>query len=1048
MAKRLWFHGALLFLLAFNAGAVERLTFLDGKLQRAPEPGAIIIELHAAPLLSPHARSAADLHALLNRLERDITGMEPAAQTIPNARKLKHRYIRAFAGASAHVDEVSVERIRQLHYVKAVHPDRVVRAYLAGSVAQIGAPTVWNDFGARGEGVVVAVIDTGIDYQHAALGGGFGPGFKVIGGRDFVNDDNDPMDDEGHGTHVAGIIAANGGGLTGVAPEASLLAYKALDDSGSGDDSSVLAAIEAAVADRAHIVNMSLGRPAYPDDPVVQAIENASTAGTLFVVAAGNSGRFLDIGTPAMAPSAITVGAVDRNDRMAFFSSRGPVVPTGAMKPEVVAPGVSIVSARAGGGTLTASGTSMATPHVAGVAALLLDAHPQWTISRLRSAIINGARPMTDDIMAAGAGRIDAAEAVLKNVLPFADTISFGVTGAPQQTWTSTRTVTLQNTTNAPLALSIAVDGLRDGIEIVPSATSLNVEGGASASLELTLNMDPSKVAAPEDGSLSFGGFLRVAGDATSLSIPWSFVRANRVRVQWTASNRAEVRLATERMMVVAYGFNVSTFDLFIGAGDASLWVSGYAGGAVHQIIRDHVDFSTTSDFTFSPADAPHPVRFGGTDASGRLLSDRGSRSMRDVLILHPYFEKELLDSVFALSTVDQLYVSTLPATARLIAFQRAFDFNPFVLWSAQYEPVAEIDGEVTLTIPASAWQSLSARGIVPRGLAQPYQSMWAGFWVRSPRGTLSSVARPRDAQPAVTGDTTIEAWITSGSRTDISSGMRVDIGSAGRPELSADFAAVDGGIVAGNDRAPRISTYIIQSRRPTVIGAGPAFPTATIRGGGGRMTASLQWLGPHRENRLFDARRTRATLYDANGTAVFSVEPGAAPVVFGRLPLSTPLPAPGVYTVVASASSSDVAGLASTGTLRATFDSTKDDATAPMFTSFHIDRKAITFSTVDHAPSGYADVSRDRTRVEYRVHGRGAWKPLSAEVVAEDFGPAMPTPFVVPDGVLYRAHLPDTLFGPIDVRIAVEDADGNRTEYVAEPAAELTAPRRRTVAR
>ena len=439
----------------------------------------------------------------------------------PIAPALRHRYTRAFAGASARVSAEAVEQIRRLPYVRRVHPDRYVTAMLAGSVEQVGAPAVWQEFGARGAGAVVAVVDTGIDYNHPPRGGGLGPAFKVRGGRDFVNDDDDPMDDAGHGTHVAGIVAANGGGLTGVAPEASLLAYKVLDATGSDRDSSVLAAVEEVVRQRPDVVNMSLGRPAVPDDPVVAAIENAVASGIVFCVAAGNTGKFLDIGSPGNAPSVVTVGAIDREGRLAAFSSRGPVVPTGAMKPEVVAPGVAIVSAREGGGTRTASGTSMATPHVAGVAALLRDVHPEWSASRIRSALINGARPLEGDVMASGAGSIHAADAVRTILQPSSATLAFGISDQSQQPWTATRTVTLTNRSASPQSFALAVAGLLDGIELIPSATSVSIEAGASAPIGFQLRVDHSKVVSPEEGSLSYGGHLRFTGDGGSISIPF-----------------------------------------------------------------------------------------------------------------------------------------------------------------------------------------------------------------------------------------------------------------------------------------------------------------------------------------------------------------------------------------------------------------------------------------------------------------------------------------------------------------------------------------------
>ena len=175
--------------------------------------------------------------------------------------------------------------------VKAVYPDRQVRACLTESVPFIGAHEIWNGNGpegvaARGEGMVVAIIDTGIDYTHPDLGGGLGPEHKVMGGYDFIEDDEDPMDDHGHGTHVAGIVAANGE-VAGVAPEARLLAYKVLDFTGRGTQSDIIAGIERAADpdgdpftdDAPHVINLSLGGFGDANDPQSQAVNEAGRRG-------------------------------------------------------------------------------------------------------------------------------------------------------------------------------------------------------------------------------------------------------------------------------------------------------------------------------------------------------------------------------------------------------------------------------------------------------------------------------------------------------------------------------------------------------------------------------------------------------------------------------------------------------------------------------------------------------------------------------------------------------------------------------------------------
>ncbi|WP_246002475.1 S8 family peptidase [Allorhizocola rhizosphaerae] len=345
--------------------------------------------------------------------------------------------VRREAGARAGVslssiDSVAVrqpkasgpEFLKSLPRIKGATPlvrlDRKVRVAttqrLDPNLSQVGAPQAWAD-GYTGRGVTVAVVDTGADFGHPDLAG------QVVERADFTVKDGDAVDRHGHGTHVAATIAGTGaasaGRRKGVAPDAKLAVAKVLGDDGSGTDSQVIAGMEWAAA-RAKVVNVSLGGWEESDgtDPLSQAVD-ALTAkhGTLFVVAAGNSGDDWITG-PAAAKEALTVGAVDRDDRLAEFSSRGPVMNTRAAKPELVAPGVDIIAARAQGtamGTVidghytSASGTSMATPHAAGGAAILAQRHPQWTPQQLKSGLVGAVDPLAGDVYEHGSGRLDVA---------------------------------------------------------------------------------------------------------------------------------------------------------------------------------------------------------------------------------------------------------------------------------------------------------------------------------------------------------------------------------------------------------------------------------------------------------------------------------------------------------------------------------------------------------------------------------------------------------------------------------------------------------------
>lgn len=334
------------------------------------------------------------------------------------------------------------------------YPNHEVHTTLDQSVPMIGANQVWtkdpngqpcDPSGGNcvtGRGVRIGIIDTGIDYAHPDLGGCLGPSCKVAGGYDFINNDSDPRDDQGHGTHVA-AIAAGKGVLKGVAPDAILYGFKVLSAQGSGTEAQVLAGIERSLdpnqdgnlGDRMHVVNLSLSCAAclQEDSPMSQAVDAIVKAGVVAVVAAGNAGpREGTIGSPSNAHRAITVAAVNTaNADVAPFSSRGPVN-VGALKPDIAAPGVTICAAKAPAAPWTAvcidsahvklSGTSMATPHVAGVAALMIQAHPAWQPDEIKRTLQSTARYGASfdarNIPAQGYGIVDAYKAVTASIPP------------------------------------------------------------------------------------------------------------------------------------------------------------------------------------------------------------------------------------------------------------------------------------------------------------------------------------------------------------------------------------------------------------------------------------------------------------------------------------------------------------------------------------------------------------------------------------------------------------------------------------------------------
>jgi subtilisin family serine protease len=404
--------------------------------------------------------------------------------------------------------------------VRHIWLDRTMHVQaLDHNLDQIGAPAAWKA-GATGKGVKVAVLDTGVDATHPDLKG------RIAEQKNF-SESPDTVDHYGHGTHVAATIAGTGaaanGERRGVAPDADLLIGKVLDDDGYGEESDIIAGMEWAAAN-APVVSMSLG--GYSDDPandpVTKAVDDLTAKdGALFVVAAGNDGTPDSIETPGIADSALTVGAVDGQDKVAGFSSRGGKV----LKPEIAAPGVGIVAARAAGTTMghpidanytSADGTSMATPHVSGAAADLLQEHPSWDAARLKAALVSTADATSGTVYQVGGGRLDVGAAATATVVGDQATAAFG--SVPHgSTAPVTKQLTWTNTEKTAVTLRLATT-LSDTHGKAATALSLpstvNVPAGGSAGV--TLSLDPKRLTTGG----SYSGAVTAQAAGVSLRTP------------------------------------------------------------------------------------------------------------------------------------------------------------------------------------------------------------------------------------------------------------------------------------------------------------------------------------------------------------------------------------------------------------------------------------------------------------------------------------------------------------------------------------------------
>lgn len=408
-------------------------------------------------------------------------------------------------------------------------------------------PGLRPDVDVTGAGVTVAVIDTGIDTSHPDLEDRVvdrvdlvGDGEAVDGAGGGATDESEysVIDGSGHGTHVASVLAGTGaasdGQYTGVAPEASIVDVRALDEHGSGHAETLVDGIEYAVEEaEVDVIALSLGYRGEGSEAIAEAVRWANDQGIVVVASAGNVGDARSISTPGQTPGAITVGAVDDEGSIAPYSSRGPTI-GGALKPDLVAPGASVPGARAAGiGNAidddgyyrTRSGTSAAAPQVAGTVALLLETDPTLTSDEIRARLTSTARPTEAHAYEQGSGVLQIERALDPDVVADDATVDFGVLDDDER-----RTIVFENHDDRTHEITLESE-LRNvdtdaevGDHLSVNRSDLSLAPGDRAAVELSV-----------DGNATLGahaGALRYEVDGTPRSVAIGFVRGGVVTVE------------------------------------------------------------------------------------------------------------------------------------------------------------------------------------------------------------------------------------------------------------------------------------------------------------------------------------------------------------------------------------------------------------------------------------------------------------------------------------------------------------------------------------
>ena len=1013
-----------------NAAETSVQTFgPNGRLYEATSTAQkrVLIELHARPILDRTAPgSAAAVSSQRRQLGEDLASIDARLQT-KTPSTITREYDTLFSGVAATVDAAAVEEIRRLPNVAAVHEDVIVRAALTTSVPMIGASTVAGTYGVTGAGIRVAVLDTGIDYTHADLGGCLGVACKVAGGYDFVNDDSDPRDDHGHGTHVAGIISANGT-LKGVAPGATLLAYKVLDSAGYGFASDIIAGLEQAMLDGANVANLSLGGEGSPDDPASQALDNATAAGVLSVVAAGNRGpAYQTVQSPGTARTALTVGATNKSWQMEFSSSRGYVSDGDHyfLKPEIVAPGGDIRSTvptlRDPSGYSVMSGTSMAAPHVAGSAALLLQWNAAQTPEELKSRMVTSARVVSGDLFTTGAGGIDLVAAFGARIVTSPAYVSFDAVSETSGVVVRERTLSLKNTGATAQSLTLtAMGGLPAGttLEIVPSSATL--QPGESADITLRLSVDAAVVPDPTSSSMDWSTSIAITGQSQTVKVPVYFLRG------------ALLRLSFEEIPDFVYVISESHVHDFHQVGPSlnllvkrGLWdVVAYYWSPTVVVVREQQDVQQQLSLNIGPDDAIRTATIRAVDDEEQPLDE--SKFSEQLLLRISNFTLGVGAQMgeLRLSELSSRIAVGLSGTGPDPSGQRFF----ISTWAAE-----GFSSDVTLPVPGAPWRRLvqavtQPTETVPTTLVIMTGFVMRDFWILGGGVAPAPLSRTLYLQSTFDPDGQVRpvqqtnlnelafpfARVLEGPCVLHEGGAQLYlIDSLFRPLHEPDFEP-DAILGAGIERWDLDTS-------PNAFQLGLSSSSSGIRASG--FAFSQGWI----THTLSMIRRV------AGAEPVFDLYRNGA--LAGTYPLQrliAGISSPAGAHVIRSTSNYRIGEVPGSSRVAISFNTANTDPDPPFVSRFRIEQNGV------RTPAPYYPATHITPTVQFRVTDRSSLSQVSLEWRANGDTAWIPLP-LTSTGIDYAATIDQN--GAVDLRLTAMDATGNTFEEEWSPALITAAP-------
>jgi subtilisin family serine protease len=626
-----------------------------GLIQELQENMYLKAASHTQPIKSEHDRFVSDLSLLR---KTNSTGLKSASTPI-----FKYELFRTLNAVIIESNDEEIAKIKTLDYVKIILKNeriQLIKEQISDNNLKSASDITTGTYTENGKGVKVGIIDSGIDYKNPALGGGFGTGFKVAGGYDFENNDNDPMDDDGHGTSVAGVIAADGE-LIGIAPKATLYAYKVMNAWGWGWSNNAFKALEYCVdpnqdfdlSDHLDIINMSIAAY-YMSETEFKTFSDIfklmANLKMVVCVAAGNEGpNYLLFNSLAVSEDVLSVGSCNSNNNISTFSSRGYGINNYSIKPDLVALGENVKLLSLINSTVENGGTSIASPGVAGVATLLKQKHKDWNYNQIKSALINSADDLGFNVMEQGAGKVNLNATLNQTTIAFPQTINWGIASDNNGIITKTCIITLFNKSNEQQKYNFDFGkNILQGIDFKADVSSLDLNPNDSISVALNLTLDQSQLKYPDQIPYNYFGRIKVNGTKDSLSIPWTLLRGCDIKlmsdIKFTNYDSQILKILKNGQQINPNAIYDPSNDIIVPPGRYDFLFKANEGRSGYHLtdtlksylyIRENIDISGSLNLDLSKAVIKNRIDIQSVDAFGNALS--GIKLISNEAVYKPY---------------------------------------------------------------------------------------------------------------------------------------------------------------------------------------------------------------------------------------------------------------------------------------------------------------------------------------------------------------------------------------------------------------------------